>query len=249
MLVKYDEDKLSSFFDPLLEMRPPMVKNSEILLENVRQIHNREMDQLATQEATLDSIYKAQIDRWDEFSIQLKALHNTHVEAYEKTGKELKDHRKMQNEDHEFTAEKLEDMLLDRQSDTHNVLTEKLQTIYDRQELQEENLIEKLSAIQKNQGQLEINSMVKLNESQQQLADAVASHSKWSVLMYAAQERILDRLTAIEDRIDVFDARSGISSDQGSDAVNGAPVELPGDILHVAQIEGSVGEPFDDVRS
>ncbi|PMD39638.1 hypothetical protein L207DRAFT_583500 [Hyaloscypha variabilis F] len=225
MLVNYDEDKLSSLFDPLLEMRPAMVKNSEILLENIRQFHKKEMDQLATQEATMDSIYTAQIDRWDEFSMQLKTLHKAHVEAHEKMSKELKDHSKMQNEDHEFAAEKLEDML-DRQSDMHNVLTERLQEIYDRQELQEENLMEKLSAVHKDQTQLEINSMVKLNETQQQLADAVASHSKWSVLMYAAQERILDRLTAMEDRIDVFEARSASSSDQGSDTVNGAPVEL-----------------------
>ncbi|KAE9381247.1 hypothetical protein N431DRAFT_490660 [Stipitochalara longipes BDJ] len=202
----YDEDTLSPLYDPILDMAPAMANNYKILLDNMQQFHDRDMDQHATQEATLDSIYREQIDRWDEFSKQLKCFHK----------------RKVQTEEHETVMEKLEDVR-ENQMDMENTLVDKLQEIHNRQDVKEQNLVVKLNDMNKNQTGFENNLMAKLNETQQQLADANAYHTKRSILMYAAQEQILDRVSS---KIDTLDARCANVSGHGDDAVNGASLEL-----------------------
>jgi hypothetical protein len=59
-----------------------------------------------------------------------------------------------------------------------------------------------MNDIQEEQTEVGHKLMEKLNTVQEQQADAAASELTRSVLMYGAQERVLDRLTTLEEKMD-----------------------------------------------
>lgn len=133
-LTNYDDDTLSSLFAPMLEMAPAMAKNHDILLEHLKLFHETTMNQFDTQEAALDSIYTAQIDRWDEFSEELKVLQSTQVGEHEKIDKKLEAHREVQEEEHNTVIEKL-DQVLDEQKGLKKLLLGELQKVQNGQKV------------------------------------------------------------------------------------------------------------------
>jgi len=216
MLIVYDDETLGYFFKPLLDIGPAMTTNHNISIEHIKLFHDKTMNQLATQEATFDSIYTAQIDRWGEFSEQLTNLQKAQDKKLEKIEMDLKAHDELQEEEHDTVMEKI-DQVLEKQDGLDEMIWNKVLEAENGRKAFEKAFLENMTRMFDNQASC-VNTMVMLNDNQQRQSAVAATQ--------------LDRLASMEDKIDLLVLT--IDSARGDKAVNGAPAELQGDMPIVA---------------
>jgi hypothetical protein len=218
-------DKMNAFHSAMMRQQGKLINKVERMESNQLQITKDVMEQLELihgfqvdghehAKGKLDNMNDAQ----SHIMERLKRVHKANLEQHETLREKLEDFDD-EHKDLEIISmerldkidndlEKQEISLMEKinfmdknQSDLESSLMESLDKIDTTLEDQKINLMEKMNYINVEQSELEKKVMRMLNKLQGQQKKAETSHSQWSVLVYASQDRIIDRLEVLEKKI------------------------------------------------
>jgi hypothetical protein len=165
---------------------------------------------------TLEDINEVQTENQESLMMVLDYVQEEQRTQGEMLVQKLDHIHQVQVEQQEGLLERFYD-IEEEQDNVGETLSKKLDSIHLVQHMQQDALMQTLEEVHEEQLESQNTIMEKLNEIQRHQSDTEASHSKWSVLMYGAQERTLDRLSALEENIEAMISPNA-QVPEGSDA-------------------------------
>lgn len=216
-------EKEPSFLEELLGIKAALEKHVRVMLAKMDTFQSEDIEQQNETVETLDAVREGVPNMENNLTGRLHHIHQVQVEQQGTLMETLVDIQAEQEEQ----SEMLEGKLLHIhgvQLEEHEAVMEKLEEIHDGQMEQENALLEKLNEIEKQQ------------------TDAESAHSKWSVIMYGAQGRILDRLSALEEIVEMVVSNTPTVSELGKGVEVKDSVQLQ-DRATAAVPRGNTPEP------
>jgi len=243
------EGHFKTLLDNMKQLHCLQVKKQDLLMEKLDNIHEEQSelpakiryldDVLADLQIVVmerfDGIQDDQDRQGDRLGEKVDNVYRAHYMQREVLVNKLEQIHQDQEAQEDILIERLEEIQEEREAQGE-MLTEKLDHIHEFQHFQQDTLVDKFEEIHDEQLESQNTLMEKLNEISKQQLDMDASQSKWSVLVYGAEERILGRLATMEEKIDTMVLDNAKVSEQGNEAEERGSAQLQdGNVAAVPQ--------------